>query len=357
LGLFLIAEPTGRVWLRRPGPYLALAIGCAVFAPVIAWNLAHGWSSFRFQGGRAFSGFAGPRVDRLALAVAGQAAYTFPWVWGVLVAALASGFNRWCRGTSSIRERFFLWQSIVPLSAFLVVGSWQMLLPHWSLVGLIAVVPLAAERLVQLFAQNRRRAIVRVSTWGALPTLVGVIVLAHTHCGVLQREGRVLVHWLAPSRDPSLDLYGWGQVAQRMRERGLLEGAGNYLFTSKWYHSSQLAFALGQGDRVLCYSNRAPLGYADWTRPEQWVGRDGVLAVVNHSSTEPSAFDRWFERIEPLDTLTVYRAGAPVKVVTLYRCVNQLRPFPYIDGMHGDVAQPTEWPRQERASLTEPVRR
>ena len=50
---YLAFEPAARHWLRRPGPYLAFALGLLVFAPVIFWNAHHGWASFAFQGGRA----------------------------------------------------------------------------------------------------------------------------------------------------------------------------------------------------------------------------------------------------------------------------------------------------------------
>src|SRR4051794_3668887 len=53
--LYILAEPSARRALRKPGPYLASAIGLAAFSPVIAWNASHGWASFAFQGGRAMA--------------------------------------------------------------------------------------------------------------------------------------------------------------------------------------------------------------------------------------------------------------------------------------------------------------
>src|SRR5581483_293899 len=123
-------------------------------------------------------------------------------------------------------------------------------------------------------------------------------VIAQTRTGLLQKEGRGTLGLLAVSRDPTLDTFGWDELAGELDRRGLLDDPDTFLFTSKWYHSGQLAFATGARAPVLCYSTRKPLGFAQWSRPEQWVGRDGILVVVNHSSTEPAAFDRWFERID-----------------------------------------------------------
>jgi hypothetical protein len=75
------------------------------------------------------------------------------------------------------------------------------------------------------------------------------------------------------------------------------------------------------------------LGFGQWSRPEEWVGKDGILVVVNHSSTEPGAYEGWFERIEPLGEFAVERGGAEVKKVWVYRCVRQTKPFPYGEGV------------------------
>ena len=47
--LFLILHRRYRQWLLRKEPYLALVIALIVFAPVILWNIEHGWTSFVFQ--------------------------------------------------------------------------------------------------------------------------------------------------------------------------------------------------------------------------------------------------------------------------------------------------------------------
>ncbi len=329
VGAFLVLEPRGRAWLRRPGPYLAFGMGLLLFSPVIGWNLAHGGSSFAFQGSRAFAEHWWPRPDRFGLALLGQILYAFPWIWLILMAALWKVFRTSRRGASGLSERFLAVQSLVPLFAFWTVGAWQTLLPHWSLTALIAIFPLAGRDFSSQDSVSSARFRYRVLACSLMPWVVAGVILLHTNAGILQKEGTSLVRLLTPSVDPSLDLYGWSQVTQALKDRGLLADANTYLFTSKWYHTSQLAFALGGDIPVLCYSRRAALGFADWSTPESWVGRNGILAVVNHSSTEPAAFESWFERVEALGSVTVHRAGAPVKTVRLYYCARQQHPFPF----------------------------
>ena len=50
--LWLLSGRGGRAALKTPGPWLALAVAAAVFAPNIAWNAGHHWLTFAKQFGR-----------------------------------------------------------------------------------------------------------------------------------------------------------------------------------------------------------------------------------------------------------------------------------------------------------------
>ncbi len=51
---FCLLDRRARGWLTRPEPYLAVLIAVLVFAPVVYWNWANDWASFRFQSGGRF---------------------------------------------------------------------------------------------------------------------------------------------------------------------------------------------------------------------------------------------------------------------------------------------------------------
>ncbi len=44
-----VVTPALRTELRKPGPWLAVAVAGLMFYPVIRWNAQHDWTSFRFQ--------------------------------------------------------------------------------------------------------------------------------------------------------------------------------------------------------------------------------------------------------------------------------------------------------------------
>jgi hypothetical protein len=146
----------------------------------------------------------------------------------------------------------------------------------------------------------------------------------------VQEGGRGRLGLLRVSRDPTVDLYGWDQVADELKRRGLLERPGTFLFTSSWYHSGQLAFAIrGSTTPVLCYNSWDARSFAFWSRSSDWIGDDGILVSLNHHAAEPHCFDRWFRRIEPIGDFAIVRAGAPVRRVRLYRCERQRYAFPF----------------------------
>jgi hypothetical protein len=248
---FLLTDPVRRRLLRTPGPYLSAAIGLAAFAPVIAWNAAHGWASFAFQGGRAL----GSTFRPLALlgAIAGQAAYLFPWVWIFLVIALVRAARR-----RDEADRFLLWQAIPPLLAFVGVACRREVLPHWSLVGLIPAFPLLGRDWA-----DRRSTPRRLTILSALPVLVAGLVLA---------QARGACCPCRPTRRPSRS--GWDAVVAELDRRGLLDGRDGFLFSSNWRDSGQLAFAADGRVPVRCYApEAATTSTSGATRARPWVAR------------------------------------------------------------------------------------
>jgi len=79
-----------RRWLLTPHPYLALALGVAVFSPVLIWNSQHDWVSFTFQF-RNGLGSQSLSLANVAEYVGAQMSITSPivWVMGAYAGALA----------------------------------------------------------------------------------------------------------------------------------------------------------------------------------------------------------------------------------------------------------------------------
>jgi 4-amino-4-deoxy-L-arabinose transferase-like glycosyltransferase len=330
--LWACLDPQARRWLRRPGPYVALGIGLLAFSPVLWWNAQHGWVSFLFQGRRALGPVA-LRFDLLVAAIVGQAGYLFPWIWIVTLGVGLKCAREFYRDRGPA-ERLLLCQAFWPLAVFTAVACQRPVLPHWSLVAFLGLLPLVgrnwAERLAANPAGQRRR----LALVTALPVLLTALLAVQARTGLCEKSGMVV----GPA-DPTLDLFGWDQVARALAERGLLRQPGTFLFTSTWYQSAQLAFATDHRVPVACYHPHDSRGFALWSHPDERVGQSGILVAIDDRSIEPGCFDRWFARIEPLGQFPIVRGGVPVHKVRLFRCVRQLQAFPF-NASQPSVSQP-----------------
>ncbi len=320
--LYLLREPSARAWLRRPGPYVAAVLGLLVFSPVLWWNATNGWASFAFQGGRALGELRFQPRD-LVVYLVGQVVYLCPWIWFRLVSTL----TRRVRAEIPVPgDRFLVCQAVVPLAVFTGVACIRPVLPHWTLVGFLALFPM----LGRLWEEGWGTAPRRFVLVALVPVLIAALALVEARTGIFQQGRSGVLGLVKVSRDPTVDLIGWDQIAEELGRRGLLDQPRTFLFTGYWYESGQLAFATRRSSTpVLCYSARDSRSFAFWSRPEDWVGYDGILISVNNHANEPEGYRRWFTRIEPLGSFEVACAGAPIRKVRLFRCVGQTLAFPF----------------------------
>lgn len=316
----LMIDPAARRRLRWRGPMVAGLIGLVGLAPVVGWNARHAWASFAFQGGRAL-GTPAWRPAALASALVAPWFYLFPWIGIPLIVAAARAVRRARRDPTGRAERFLLAQAIGPWLTFALVACARPVLPHWPLVGTLALFPILGRDWAMLPPRRLGR---RLATVAALLIAAAVLAIGQARAG-----------WLAPwpdRLDPTAEALGWDRLAAELDRLGLLDRPGTFLFTGHWYTSGQLARAVGDRAPVLCYHAGDARGFASWSRPEDWVGADGILVADGRRSTEPACFARYFTRIEPLGTLPITRGGRTVRRLRLFRCVRQTQPFPFARG-------------------------
>jgi 4-amino-4-deoxy-L-arabinose transferase-like glycosyltransferase len=92
IGLWVLLVPAVRPWLRRWQPWAAVAIGLALFAPVLVWNGEHRWVGLIKQGGRIDDWQPVRALGFLAELIGGQIGLATPLIWvlcmvGLVVAA------------------------------------------------------------------------------------------------------------------------------------------------------------------------------------------------------------------------------------------------------------------------------
>ena len=115
IGLWAVVVPQGRIWLRRWQPWTAVAIGAALFLPVVVWNASHEWAGLLKQGGRVADWQPARAAGFLAELVGGQVGLATPWIFVLCMIGLGVAARR----------------------------SWAMRDPRWTLLAALSVPPVA----------------------------------------------------------------------------------------------------------------------------------------------------------------------------------------------------------------------
>ena len=233
-------------------------------------------------GRRAVGGFV-LRPDYLATALLAQMGYFFPWIWLPLCCFWSTACRNWRRLESENERLGALPGHRARSGVFTAVACFRPVLPHWGLIGLVSIFP-CWESCGHRGPSSTSRV---HATAGCPPARVFTLVVLASRCSsiapaVLQR-GRKRRAGDSSTRGPiptgrSLRL---GQGRGQARGLGVLDDPNSFLFTRIWYQSAQIAHAIRLKRPVLCYNIDDPRGFAFWSNPHEWVGRDGILLVID----------------------------------------------------------------------------
>ena len=318
--LFLLTSAPHRKWLARPGPYLGAAIACVMFAPVIVWNRAHGWTSFVFQGGRA-AGRGGVHIDTMLASLAGQAGYVLPWIWVPLVVVLWTASRS---GPEDAARWFLVCLGIGPIAAFTLIAlRGDAGLPHWQAPGYLMLFPILgaaiAVRVERGDALTKRW--LQWSTWGFI-ALVSMLA-TQTANGWMER--------VAPSLfakgDPTTDMISWRELRPTLDAKDML-AHGEFLAAPSWIQAGESALGVGPDVPVVCLCTD-PHHFYYMTDDRTLLGRDAVFVKkIRPNEDVISAFSPYFDSLEIADTLVIHRGGAEALEVGIYRARGFKKVFP-----------------------------
>ena len=352
-GMVALTRPRQRKWVIHPGPYLAMAIGAVIFAPVLIWNHQHDWISFLWQGNRGLDA-KGLRLDWLGRSIGGQALWLLPWIWAPLLWELVQCF----RAGRVDKERWFIgWMAVAPIVLFTVVSAYA---PigfhfHWQAPGyLLLFLPLGYTIHRRLTAGDA------VTKWWlkgsvAFSVLSLAFVTTHAATGWWNRLGP---QWLSAKvgepDDPTLECLDYTTLESALAQRGLLERTDLFVFTNRWFQSGKVDYALKGRLPVFCFNRTDPRSFAFWDRPEQWIGKDGLLVSTKKFLDDPTAYcGAYFAAIEPLGTVSVPRGGQVAETLYLHYCRDMHAPFPL---PYGGVAS-ADRPKRPRNASTVRIER
>lgn len=316
---FLLLSSNYRCWLLRFPPWLALALGLAVFSPVIIWNSQHQWASFVFQSTRTEVGNNDPmRVEAGTFWVYQLWALTpilFAWFAYTLGPAIRRGWlqreDPWNFSMSFALPMFL----VFVLASFKTKGHINWTAPaflSWSL---------AAAAVFQ--QQNGAWRSLRPVAWR---WLVGVAI-------ALCLTANALVHtsllWGFPQQFALKSAGAWQGLAREVRdarnELSLETGQPAFILgVDKYNLAAEMGFYLREPvDIINDYAlGTGGLGYRYWIDLNQLAGRPAI-AIFEQDKIGPFSMiwlQQHFNKVAEWVPVEIQGNGRQKRKVYLVKC-------------------------------------
>lgn len=141
IGIALLVQPTLRRAFATSGPYLAIAIALALFAPNLEWNSRHGWASFAFQLSHGLAVHRGSALGHELQLLGGQIALVSP----LLLAALATPVWRALQRRDDPLRTTLAAISALTWLFFVATALRTAVEPNWQAPAYLSAIALAAS--------------------------------------------------------------------------------------------------------------------------------------------------------------------------------------------------------------------
>ncbi len=307
--VWLLAVPSLRPWLRRPGPWLGVLAGLVMFAPVLGWNATHDWASFVRQGGRVGEWQPGRALQFFGELLGGQIGLATPLLAVLFGAGIVAAVRR----------------------------AWRTRDPGWTLLAALLAVPSL------VFLQHALGDRVQAN-WPSLMYPQAAIAAAGLTGGWLRLRAPAVgfgvlvtcVVWVqaiwAPARVPFpwdftlLRLGGWASMAQGVAAQARAEGAA-YVVADNYGIAAELAWHLPPDIPVLALDAR----WRWFALPDARgfiAGRTGLMVRSDRLADQPHLAD--FTQADRLGLIARARDGMVAERVRLYRVVGRAGDEPIV---------------------------
>lgn len=213
--LFGLISPRHRYWFGRKEPYIGIAIGLAIFAPVVLWNWRHDWAGVGFLSERtAIRTHTGePGLQLAWQSVFFQALCHTPLVFVMLWAGTVGAIRRVLRGRDD-PLLLLLCFSLPVIIVFHIMATFRATLAHWpSSAYLAAYVVAPAILLHERFVWSRGKVACATMTIGLAVAISAVIPLLLVYPVTSLVMDRLQAYVSLPPEviEPMAQSAGWGQ--------------------------------------------------------------------------------------------------------------------------------------------------
>jgi 4-amino-4-deoxy-L-arabinose transferase-like glycosyltransferase len=346
---FCLTSRPHRAALQSPWMLVALGLFCLAIAPIIIWNFQHDWVSLRYQSSRAIPDRGFSLLELVGMMLIGVA-YLFPSfgfpLWWV---SLKTTWEQWRNPSNPTRishaystprtphpplhpphsAPLILWISLPIIFSFTLMGGYRPILPTWAMPGFWGITLLLGDRAARWSSRGVKRWL-----WSSaliIGTLLA-IALSHLTLGTLQTSSTFgLFGGIIPAKtDGSVQLVNIQQVRRGFEESSLLTNAleqADFVFADDIFMAGYVGMAIAPFDPPpITVLNDDPRGFAFWSTAEEWVGKDS-LYLTSSRQVNSKQYASYFQSFEKIGEISIWRGGAIVDVLQVYRGKNLLKPY------------------------------
>ncbi len=328
LGLYIIKYE--RKLFKAGGLYLAAVITLCVVSPIIWWNVANDFITYRFHSGRVTVQESLFHPDYFFQALGGQIIYNNPVNAGLMIVSLWK--LRSVEFLDKLAARFVIANGMPLIIVVTVMSLFNSMLPHWSGPAFVVLTLLPAAYLrekAMIFIPR----VVGISMGLILVAMATAIILIKSYPGTIGSKEESNYG----QDDFTLDLSGWKQFAndftpwlKEQEAAGVIEPDLSIVI-HKWFPGAHIEYYVARplGKPVIGVGQWLDLHQYFWLnkrRPELKSG-DNALCIV--PSNYPMYMDqnlfRNFSSFELLRSFSSMRGGQSARRFDVYLMKDYLK--------------------------------
>jgi hypothetical protein len=324
--IFGLTTPLGRRRLASIRPYAGCLLGVTMFLPVIFWNAANHWNSFRHVAylSGANEGFT-LHWKYIGEYIGSQAGLITPMVFILIVAGWVRVIRH--RRTHDNWIYSYLFYTSCPVIAlFALLSLHTRVYGNWPCNGYLTACVLIAALYSQSAGRHPRHPAPgssRLWYWSVgSACFLTVLVLVHVVYPIVP---------IPPRLDRTVyEIRGWDLLGEKVASirNNMPRPDDSFIFGLRYQVASELAFYVpGKPFTVSINRWNRPNVYDYWWQDQDLVGKDAV--GVSRDKNSRDRLKEVFGRVDPAEPFHVYPPGVketgegtpePVKTLYIFRC-------------------------------------
>lgn len=304
--MFLLSSHDGRKVLLTKGPYLSFTISLLVFSPVLFWNAAYDWVTFRHTAGQAHIA-EGLRFSPISfLEFTGS---QFGVLTPILLALMSVALIR-LRTTQG--GKILFWFSVPIIVFFLVKSIQAKVQANWALPAYITAIVAYAAYALRVVCDGGKWG--RALTGIAIASTITVTATAH-YPAVLN---------IPIDLNPASRLMGWKELGSEVTswyDRMSLDRPV-FIFSDRYQVSSQLAFYVRGQPITYCVNiDRRMNQYDLWPSFDSLIHHHAIFVRIGDVSI-PQQVATAFQKVEKKVFTTYTKKHAKIRDYSIFLCYN-----------------------------------